>query len=102
MKGVHNVDFSGVRDDKCHTGVGESRVRTITVISSNCHHIIKNYHIIKLLSYDTRLNGSSTSKNCSSIMALLLLKFNILLWIFVPGIASREVGISVIISQPAS
>ena len=35
-------------------------------------------------------------------MALLLLKFNILLWIFVPGIASREVGISVIISQPAN
>ena len=29
LKGVHNVDFSGVRDDKCHTGVGESRVRTI-------------------------------------------------------------------------
>ena len=27
FEGVHNVDFSGVRDDKCHTGVGESRVR---------------------------------------------------------------------------
>ena len=24
--GVHSVDFSGVRDDKCHTGVGQSRV----------------------------------------------------------------------------
>ena len=29
LKGVHNVDFSGVRDDKCHTGVGESRVDSI-------------------------------------------------------------------------
>ena len=27
FEGVHDVDFSGVRDDKCHTGVGESRVR---------------------------------------------------------------------------
>ena len=26
-EGVHSVDFSGVRDDKCHTGVGQSRVR---------------------------------------------------------------------------
>ena len=29
-QGVHNVDFSGVRDDKCHTGVGESRVTHLT------------------------------------------------------------------------
>ena len=31
LKGVHNVDFSGVRDDKCHTGVGESRVDSIAI-----------------------------------------------------------------------
>ena len=29
-QGVHNVDFSGVRDDKCHTGVGQSRVTNLT------------------------------------------------------------------------
>ena len=33
----------------------------------------------------------------SSEMALLILKFNILLWIFVPSIASREVIIIIII-----
>ena len=27
LKGVHSVDFSKVRDDKCHVGVGQSRVR---------------------------------------------------------------------------
>ena len=27
--GVHSIDFSKVRDDKCHVGVGQSRVRNI-------------------------------------------------------------------------
>ena len=29
VEGVHNVDFSGVQDDKCQSGVGESRVKQI-------------------------------------------------------------------------
>ena len=29
-QGVHNVDFSGVHDDKCHTRVGQSRVTNLT------------------------------------------------------------------------
>ena len=29
LAGVHYVDFSGVRDDKCQTGVGQSRVKRI-------------------------------------------------------------------------
>ena len=38
LKGVHNVDFSGVRDDKCHTGVGESRVDNIAIDAPiHCH-----------------------------------------------------------------
>ena len=35
LKGVHSVDFSGVRDDKCHTGVGQSRV----ICKFNSHKI---------------------------------------------------------------
>ena len=33
--GVHSVDFSNVRDDKCHVGVGQSRVRSIKQMSPN-------------------------------------------------------------------
>ena len=40
--GVHSIDFSGVRDDKCHVGVGQSRVRSI-----------KPYYVIYILNMFT-------------------------------------------------
>ena len=53
---------------------------------------------IQNLLVSTSLHSSSHNNSCSSKMALLLLKFNILLWVFVPSIAPREVIISVIIN----
>ena len=31
LEGVHYVDFSGVRDDKCQTGDGQSKVNQATL-----------------------------------------------------------------------
>ena len=53
---------------------------------------------IQNLLVSTSFRSSDDNNSCSSKMALLLLKFNILLWVFVPSIAPREVIISVIIN----
>ena len=45
LKGVHYVDFSGVRDDKCQTGDGQSQVNKVmisdAVFSSYLHVKVK-------------------------------------------------------------
>ena len=72
FKGVHNVDFSGVRDDKCHTGVGQSRVKLIKlkthsdfhikyiIIKSSYHHIMISYHQVKRIKLTTCSAGEFT------------------------------------------
>ena len=69
LKGVHNVDFSGVRDDKCHTGVGESRVDSIADDAPvHCHRYPYSLPSIPLfiLECGTRLSIRQQDPNDSS------------------------------------
>ena len=86
------MDFSNVRDDKCHVGVGQSRVRSIKQMSKN------PFSQVKLIKLTTCSEGAFTCNDgqCISMEQrsgfLCFTKFSYIL--FPPDVTKRPIALT--------